>query len=80
MSVEQQLWMLVLGLGLGIAAVAEEEPAPEAEFSEFIEYLGMWELSDEEWLLLADEEPAVAEERSEPAPKGEDSTEKEDES
>lgn len=59
------------------AALADEEEAPDMEF---LEYLGMWEESDDEWLLL--EEDAVAEntERSEPVPEGEESTETEDES
>jgi len=58
---------------MGVAA--EEEPAPEAEF---IEYLGMWDLTDEDWQLL-EEEMAAMEERSEPEPEGEASTETEDE-
>jgi hypothetical protein len=31
--------------------MAEEELPPEAEF---LEYLGMWEETDEDWLLLND--------------------------
>lgn len=66
-------------LGGGIVAVAEED-VPDAEF---LEYLGSWEQSDEEWLMF--EEPAEAGEtdsgeRSEPAPDGEKSTETDDES
>jgi hypothetical protein len=76
MSAKWHVALLICGLCLGTVAAADEEPAPEAEF---LEYLGMWELTDEEWLLLDDEEAAVAEERSEPAPEGEDSTETEDE-
>ena len=57
--------------------LAEDEPAPDAEF---LEYLGMWEETDEDWLLL--DEIAVAEEteRSDPAPEGEESPETENES
>jgi len=76
MSAERHVALLICGLCLCTAAATEEEPAPEVEF---IEYLGMWELTDEDWLLLEDEEMAVAEERSEPAPEGEASTETEDE-
>ena len=51
-----------------LAAVADDEEMPDMEF---LEYLGMWEESDDEWLLL--DEDAVAEntERSEPVPQGE---------
>ena len=78
MSAERHLALLVCGLCLGAVAVAQEqaEPAPDVEF---LEYLGMWDLTDEDWLLLNEEETAVAKERSEPAPEGEASTEKEDE-
>ncbi|NIL93896.1 MAG: hypothetical protein GTO71_05525 [Woeseiaceae bacterium] len=66
---------LVLGASLALAA-DEEMPNPE-----FLEYLGTWEESDEDWLIF--DEPVTAdaeEERSEPAPEGEDSTEKMNES
>lgn len=42
-----RLGLIVCGLCLGAGAMAAEEP-PDAEF---LEYLGMWELSDEEWVL-----------------------------
>jgi len=64
-------------LGGGVAA---GEEAPELEF---LEYLGSWEESDEDWLLFkaVDNEPVqVPEERIDPAPTGEESTETEDES
>jgi hypothetical protein len=78
MSAERHVALLACGLCLGVVAVAEEqaEPAPEIEF---LEYLGMWELTDEDWQLLDEVETAVAKERSEPAPEGEASTENEDE-
>ena len=65
---------LVLGCGL---LLAEELEQPDTEF---LEYLGLWEGSDEDWLIF--DEPVVAEtdERSDPAPEGEESTETEDES
>ena len=46
----------------------------------FLEYLGMWEESDEDWLLLDEEEVAENDKRSGPVPEGEESTEIEDES
>ena len=78
MSAERHVALLVCGLCLGTVAVAQEqaEPAPDVEF---LEYLGMWDLTDEDWQLLDEEETAVAKERSEPAPEGEASTENEDE-
>lgn len=75
MSAERLVALLICGLCLGTGVAAQEEPVPEAEF---IEYLGMWDLTDEDWQLL-EEEMAAAEERSEPAPEGEASTETEDE-
>lgn len=79
MSAERLVVLLICGLCLATGVAAEEAPAPEAEAeAEFIEYLGMWDLTDEDWQLL-EEEMAAAEERSEPAPEGEASTETEDE-
>ncbi len=61
--------------------VAADEELPEIEF---IEYLGLWEDSDEDWVLFSDlsiaDNRAKNEERSDPAPEGEESTEKDDES
>ena len=69
--------MACLLLGANLAPAADEElPDPD-----FLEYLGSWEEADEDWLLF--DVPAraeVEEERSEPAPEGEESTEKTDES
>ena len=47
---------------------------------DFLEYLGLWEESDEEWLLLEDDVVADNEERSGAVPEGEESMETEDES
>ena len=61
--------------------VAADEELPEIEF---IEYLGLWEDSDEDWVLFSDsfnaDKRAKIEQRSDPAPEGEESTEKDDES
>jgi hypothetical protein len=56
---------------------AEDEELPDLEF---LEYLGLWEETDDEWLLLDEEEVADNDERSDPVPKGKESTETEDES
>jgi hypothetical protein len=60
-------------------AVAADEELPEIEF---LEYLGLWEESDEEWVMF--NEPLNADNkdqlRSEPVPEGEESTEKHDDS
>ena len=55
---------------------ADGNDVPEMEF---LEYLGMWEESDEDWLILDKAMTADNEERSDPVPKGEESMEKEDE-
>ena len=77
MSADKAAAMACLLLGLGpVMADDEETPNPE-----FLEYLGFWEESDEDWLLF--EEPLAAEiedTRSEPVPEGEESTENSDES
>jgi len=65
---------LLLGCSLVLAA-DEEIPDPD-----FLEYLGSWEESDEDWLLFDEPVTADAEERSDPVPEGEESTEKTDDS
>lgn len=64
--------LLVCGLCLGPAWAAEEMPDAEARGdAEFIEYLGLWEESDDEWLMLD------VEQESEEAPETEPETEDE---
>lgn len=71
----------ILGASLlcvcSVAVVADEE-LPEIEF---LEYLGLWEESDEDWVMFSDPIEADDEDpqRSEPAPEGKDSMEKSDE-
>ena len=78
MSADSAFRGVVIGLLLcGGLGFAEEVEAPELDF---LEYLGMWEESDEEWQILAEAVTAENEERSDPVPEGETSTEKEDES
>jgi hypothetical protein len=62
-----------MGGGLVLAA---EKDMPDVEF---LEYLGMWEDSDEDWMILDEALAIENEERSDPVPKGEESTENEDE-
>ena len=49
-------------------------------FPVILEFLGLWEETDYEWLLLDEEEVAENDERSDPVPEGKESTEIEDES
>ena len=73
--------LLLSGAAVIGVAVAEEDQEPDMAF---LEYLGMWEETDEDWQLFVDasDDEAVAEneERSDPAPKGKESQELEDES
>jgi hypothetical protein len=58
-----------------VLVAAEEIPDPD-----FLEYLGAWEASDEDWLLFDESVTAELEERTDPVPQeGEESTEKTDE-
>ena len=72
---------LLCGLVAGVAAVADDEELPALEF---LEYLGSWEESDEDWMLFNEpnRKPLAAEqqEQSDPEPTGEESTESEHES
>ena len=56
--------------------LAADDEIPDVEF---LEYLGSWDESDEEWLIFADAKESTDEERSDPVPDGEESTEKDDE-
>ncbi len=78
MSPEGRLLVVACALCVGAPAFAAEE-AEELD-AEFLEYLGMWEETDEEWLLHEETLTADLEERSDPVPDGEESTEQEDES
>lgn len=68
-------------LGIGGIVVADEAEAPDLEF---LEYLGSWEESDEDWVLLAAEaaerkESEDREEEVDTAPNGEKLAELDDE-
>lgn len=64
-------------LGCSVVLAAEEEVIPDPDF---LEYLGMWDESDEDWIIFDEPVTADREERSDPEPDGEESTEKTDES
>ena len=60
--------------------VADDEVMPDIEF---LEYLGLWEESDEDWVALAAEaveQVASEDERTDPASKEQESVETDDES
>ncbi len=66
--------------GCGAVVAADEEAMPDMEF---LEYLGSWEGSDEDWVLLAAEaveQVAAEQKRTDPASKEEESVENDDES
>jgi hypothetical protein len=76
MSASKTAVIGALLLGCGVVFAADEEgPDPE-----FLEYLGLWEESDEDWLIFDEPVTAETDERSDPVPEGEESTEKTDES
>ena len=72
---------ILLGLfGCSGIVAADDEVMPDIEF---LEYLGSWEESDEDWVLLAAEaveQVASEEQRTDPASKEEESVETDDES
>ena len=72
MSPDKRLAVVACALCIGTTAFAEEET--EELDAEFLEYLGMWEQTDEEWLLHEQNLTADLEERSDPVPDGEEST------
>jgi hypothetical protein len=76
MSVRRTAAVGALLLGCSLALAADEEmPDPD-----FLEYLGMWEESDEDWIIFDEPETADREESSDSEREDEESTEKTDES
>lgn len=69
--------LLCLVFGAAGTALAGESQEPDMEF---LEYLGLWEESDEEWLIMDHQISIESEERIDPVPEGEESTEDDDES
>lgn len=78
MLARQLLLAIVLLPGCGL--VLADEDSEDAPDTEFLEYLGYWDESDEEWLIFEDLVTAELDEQSDPVPQGEESTEKKDES
>ena len=68
--------LLFLAFGVTGTALAGESQEPDMEF---LEYLGLWEESDEEWLMMEHQMNLESEERIDPVPEGEESTEDDDE-
>ncbi len=65
MSAEWHRWQLLLlcaSIACGGMAAAADDELPDPEF---LEYLGSWEESDEDWLLFDEltREPAASEEK-----------------
>jgi len=82
MSVRRHAQGVLPGLLLGICGVvlAADNELPDGEF---LEYLGSWEESDKEWLIfdqVGERVAADSDEKVDPAPQGEGSAEKDDES
>ena len=80
-----QILRAVVACGLvghcgAIAIAADDEDLPDIEF---LEYLGSWDESDEDWQLVSDvdrfRKEIAKDERTDPAPDGEASTETENE-
>jgi len=76
MSVKKTALLSSLLMGCSLVLAADDE-IPDVDF---LEYLGLWEESDEDWLIFDEPITADAEERSDPVPQGEESTETNDES
>jgi len=79
-----QRWQLLVALGvLGGNSVLADDSEQEMPDSEFLEYLGSWAESDEDWLIIGAAEKLSIEqakdERTDPVPQGEESTEPDDE-
>lgn len=81
MASADRIGLFACGLCLAAAAVAAEEPeGPQDPEDEFLEYLGMWEETDEEWLLQDDILTVENEEQGEPSREDDDVPENRDES
>ena len=68
--------LLLLAFGAAGMASAAEDEEPEMEL---LEYLGLWEETDEEWLMMEQQLNGESEQRIDPVPEGEESMEDDDE-
>ncbi len=75
-SQRMRVVLCVTGLCVVAIANAESEEIPDMAF---LEYLGMWDETDEDWLLLEDEAPAEDDEHDESTADSEDAAENTDE-
>ncbi len=75
MSARRPLLSALMVLGCSLVLAADDE-IPDVEF---LEYLGMWQASDEDWLLFDEPVAADADRRSDPVPQGKESLETDDE-
>ena len=71
---QNALICFVFGAAGGVLAAETQEPDME-----LLEYLGLWEETDEEWMMMDYQMGLEAEERMDPVPEGEESTEDDDE-
>ena len=75
MSASSRLLVVTALLSTGALADTAEE-APDVEF---LEYLGLWEESDEEWMIFNTADDARPESQDNPAQEGEEPAENDDE-
>jgi 2-polyprenyl-6-methoxyphenol hydroxylase-like FAD-dependent oxidoreductase len=68
--------LLSLAFAAAGAAQAAETVEPDMEF---LEYLGLWEETDQEWMMMDHRISLEPDERIDPVPEGEASTEDDDE-
>ena len=61
-----------------VSGAALADPAEELPDVEFLEYLGSWDGSDEDWMIFNDTVDSRPEERSGPVPEGEAPAENDD--
>jgi len=78
MSVRHTLHTTLLWLLAGASSVVFAADAEEPDM-EFLEYLGQWEETDEEWVMIDQQMNLDPVEQTDPAPQGEESPEKDDE-
>lgn len=64
MADSKHWWPLAL-LAAGGLAMAADEDVPDVDF---LEYLGMWESSDEEWIMFERDSKKAGDEQAEPEP------------
>ena len=71
---------VVVGAGAAAAGEQGEVPVDEAAIdTAFLEYLGSWDDTDEDWMLFADDDDSTVADRDEGAPDDDGSAEKGDE-